>query len=193
MTIYVDVTDTCNDDARNHGQVALLKKLLASIRKTQNLTGFDFLRPTPFIKKGLGRSFRLIAYRVPVEHDELILFLRVLARGSNDYEYFLSHWRQRTNAVARRFQPYDNDKVQQILSKLKQVSSPQVLRQPDQKEQGWLYEVFQPETSSDELFVLETEDWVKRMKAKESLPYLGFVPSSTQKDDRYRPAPGLRL
>ena len=104
----------------------------------------------------------------------MILFLRILARGSNDYEYFLSHWKQDSNAVIRKFQPYNDEEIRQIHSRMKQESRPRPLRQPDQTEQGWLYEVFQPETLSDELFVLETEDWVKKMKAKESLPFLGL-------------------
>lgn len=164
MTIYVHIADQCQNDAVRHGQNSLVANLQASIKSTQNLTGFDYFLPTPFLKKSLGRSFRLIAYRAPVADDELILFLRVLARGSNDYKGFLANWDQDTDGLTRQLQPYDDAELKRLHEELTHVAPPSPLPQPNEEERGWLYEVFREDTPEDELFVLETEAWVKWMR-----------------------------
>ncbi len=66
MALLVFVADGCQADAQRHGQGSIVENLKAAVEGSQNLTGFDFFLPTPFIKKNLGRSFRLIAYSVPI-------------------------------------------------------------------------------------------------------------------------------
>jgi tetratricopeptide (TPR) repeat protein len=174
MTLYVVVTDKCQNDADRHGQSSLADNLRQAIEGTQNLIGFDFFLPSPFLKKSLGRSFRLIAYRAPVADDELILFLRVLARGSNEYEGFLANWDRDTDAVTRQFQPYDEGELKRIHANLTSVRPPPPLPEPDAEERGWLHEVFREETTDDELIVLETEIWVKKMKESANRDFLAL-------------------
>src|SRR5262249_26960606 len=92
MALLAYITDPCREDAERHGQVSTLETIKGSIERWQNLTGFDFFLPTPFVKRKIGRNFRLIAYAVPFGDDQLILFLRFIGRGSKDYEHFLSNW-----------------------------------------------------------------------------------------------------
>src|SRR5438876_12365349 len=114
MALYVFVADSCQSDADRHGQGSFLAGVKQALEETQNLVGFSFFLPTPFLKKSLGRSFRLIAYRVPIKDDELIVFLRVLARGSNEYEFFLANWEEDTARVTDRFQTSGSDELRKI-------------------------------------------------------------------------------
>ncbi len=173
MPLYVFVTDACKNDATRHGQSSLVKNLEISVGKTQNLTGFSFFRPTHFLKKNLGRSFRLIAYRVPVGNDELILFLRVLARGSNDYENFLSGWDKETG-ITRQLVPYEDADFKAIHDELTRTSPRPPLPVPSDEERRWLYEVFQEEELNDELLTLETETWVKKMREPGNREFLAL-------------------
>ena len=174
MAIYVHVATACEVEARSHGQTQLIESLRESIHDTQTLTGFDFFRPTPLIKKSLGHSFRLIGFRAPKKDDEVILFLRVLARGSNDYEFFLRKWKDDTDAVLQKFQPYGPKEIDGIHADLSRSSSPPRLPSADEHERRWLYEVFRTDDSSGELLVLETATWVQQMQARQNLPLLGL-------------------
>lgn len=186
MALYVVITDNCQGDANRHGLSSLVGNLRDSIKRTQNLVGFDAFLPTPFLKKSLGRSFRLIGYRTPVADDELILFLRVLARGSNEYEAFLANWDKDTDGVTRQFQPYDDNDLKRIHAGLTSVPPTPPLPQPDAEERGWLYEVFREETPDDELLVLETEAWVKRMREPANRDFLALYHQMLEQMDTSR-------
>jgi hypothetical protein len=174
VALLVFVADGCQADAERHGQGSIVENLKVSVEGSQNLTGFDFFHPTPFMKKGLGRSFRLIAYGVPIADNVLILFLRVLARGSNEYENFLANWDDDTASVTRQFQPYDSAQLQTIYAQLTSVSPPAQPPEPSVEERAWLYEVFRRTVPEDELLVLETEAWVRKMRAPENRDFLAL-------------------
>ncbi len=174
MAFYIKVTDLSMRDAETHGRSTLLSNLKDRVEKTQHLTGFEFFPPTPFLKKGLGRNLRLIGYHVPIGDDELILFLRVLTRDSNDYKYFLENWQRNTDLVTIRFQPYSDEQLQQIYSDLTMVPPPPPPPKPSADELGWLYEVFFPEETDDDLIVLETEEWVREMRDPKNREFLAL-------------------
>lgn len=173
MAFYVVITEQCQDDADHHGLGTRILKLKESIEKVQNLTGFRSIRGTPFLKRGLS-NLRLIAYHVPVADDELILFLRVLPRGSKDYERFLDAIRQDEKRAAQQFVPYDQDDLKQLHAERTRESIIHQPPPPNEEEQAWLYEVLQVERHDDDIFVLETEDWVKKMKGEGMLPFLAL-------------------
>jgi len=174
MPIYVHVTDDCADEANRHGQSSFIESVQHGVETTQSLTGFDYFLPTPFVKKSLGRSFRLIAYRVPIGNDELILFLRVLARGGKEYEYFLKNWDRNTESVTSQFQPYGEAKIQQIYAQLTAVPPPPPLPIPNEEERAWLYEVLRAQSDAEELLILETDAWVKKMRAPATREFLAL-------------------
>ena len=174
MALYTFISQNCERDAQQHGQTELLAHLKAHVEETQNLPGFDFFLPTRFVKKSLGRNLRLIGYRVPFGDDELILFLRVLPCSSDDYGFFLANWEQNTDAVVRRFQPYSDEELQQIYDEVTHVAPPSPPPEASAEERAWLYEVFPHDRQSDGLLVLETEVWVKKMRAKENSAFLAL-------------------
>lgn len=182
MALYVVVTDKCQADADRHGQGSLVASLRQSVECTQNLTGFAFFLPSPFLKKSLGRSFRLIAFRAPVADDELIFFLRVLARGSKDYEGFLAKWDKDTDGVTSQFLPYDETEIKRIHVRLTNVPPPRPLPAPDAEEREWLYEVFREEKPDEELLVLETGRLGEEDARAGEQGLLGFVPPDARTD-----------
>lgn len=186
MSLYVVVAEKCQDEADRHGQGSLVANLKAGIEQTQNLTGFDYFLPTPFVKKSLGRSFRLIGYRVPVGSDELVLFLRVLSRGGGDYATFLAKWDKDTDLVTRQYQTYDDRELKRIHARLTRVSPTPPAPEPNDEERAWLYEVFREETPDDELLVLETETWVKKMRAPENRDFLALYHQMIEEVDTNR-------
>lgn len=174
MALFAVITEACAKDAQKHGNAAFVANVKRGIDEDQNLTGFDFFFPTPFVKKSLGRSFRMIGYRVPICDDEIILLLRVLARGSNEYEYFLANWNKDTEAVTREFQPFGEAEIRRIHSELTSAPPPTRPPEPDLEERAWLYEVFETEDQEDDLVALETESWVKKMRSPENREFLAL-------------------
>ncbi len=189
MPIYVHVTDTCERDATRHGQTSLLANIKKQVEASQCLIGFDFLPPTPFLKKALKRSFRLIGCRVTFGSDELILFLRVLARGGKEYEDFLANWDKEPDRLSQQFQPYDEAQLRKIYADLAaepRVEPPPV---PSDEERAWLYEVFRGEDTTDELLILETDAWVRRMRAAETREFLALYHQAVEQLDPTHLAP----
>lgn len=189
MPIYVHVAEKCDADATRHGQASLLANIKDQVEATQSLTGFDFFLPTSFVKKALGRSFRMIGYRVPVGSDELVLFLRVLARGSNEYEYFLANWDKETDRVKEQFQPYHEEQLREIHADLTVKPHPELPPAPNEEERAWLYEVLRGADAQDELLILETEAWVKRMRAPETREFLALYHEALDQLEPTRLAP----
>ena len=175
MALYVFITDDCKEDAQRHGQSELLYNIKIRVEKTQHLTGFEFFSSSNFLKKNMGRNLRLIGYKTPINNDdELVLFLRVLPRSSQEYKYFLENWEHNTDDVIRRFRPYSEQDLKEIHRELTKVSPAPPPPEPSAEERAWLYEVFSVEKPEDDLIVLETEAWVKKMRAPQNREFLAL-------------------
>lgn len=172
MAFYVHITEQCYSDARAHGFQELIENLKSSIENTQNLVGFEFFSAFS-LKKKLGRNLRLVARIHLVNECSLVLFIRVLARGSNDYERIL---RGSPDAIISRYQPYNDREINSIIADRTQDEPLTPRPSPNDDEHKWLYNIFhdasRQETLSEDLFVLETESWVKKIKSNTFLPYL---------------------
>ena len=151
-----------------------LNNLKESVEQYQNLTGFAFFPPTPFVKKQIGRRFRLLGYRFPVGDDELVVFLRLLGRGSGEYEDFLENWDKDQDRITRQLQPYSHAQLQGIFCEKTRTSPPPPRPEPAAEERAWLYEVLRHNVAEDELLVLETEAWVKRMRSPENRDFIAL-------------------
>ena len=173
LALYVHITEACFNDANTQGFRNLIENVRDSIEDTQNLIGFEFLSVSS-LKKKLGRNLRLIAHRHPVDNDTIILFLRVIARGSNDYERIIRQ--DNPDTIVDRFQPYTDEQIGNILAKRTEVEPLIPRRSPNDEERKWLYNVFhggsQQEMLIDDLFVLETESWTKNIKSQSFVPFL---------------------
>ena len=173
-TLYVHITEACRKDAQRHGLANLLENIQKAVEKSQNLVLF-WSYPGYFLAKHSGRNFRLIAYKVPIQDDELILFLRLLPRGDKECEFFVRNVERNTDAVVHRFQPYTDDELRRFHAKLSRKRPVPPPPKPSVEERAWLDKVLKEKpTEHDDVFVLETEEWVKKMKAPENQAYLAL-------------------
>lgn len=164
MAIYTYATEPCRRDARRHGQESLLQSVSTYIEKRQNLVGFDYFLPTRFMKKHMGRNFRLLAYRVKVGDDEIILFLRIYVRGDKEYEDFIAYWDQKTDALVKKLFTLTDVDLQAIHNEVSKRFPPEPPPRPDEEEYRWLYDIpGRARDEKDDLLILETEGWVKKM------------------------------
>lgn len=172
MALLVHIAEACRADADLHGQLSTIENLKVSVESSQTLAGFEFF-PASFKVRRVGGNFRLVAYSVPIADDDLILFLRILGRGSNEYENFLANTAD-TDSLIRQLQPYDNKQLQGIYIQLTSVHPPTQLPEPTDEDRAWLYEVLRNKTPEDELLVLETEGWVRKMRAADNRDFLAL-------------------
>jgi hypothetical protein len=173
MTIYVFESENCKKDAEKHGQTLIIKNIKSSIERNQHLVGFGSFSDV-LIKKPLGKSFRLICYKIQLdENDDLILFSRIFARSSSEYESLISDAKKDPSYVHKKFQPYTQDEIKKIHEELIKKPPVDLPRKPNNEEYSWLYEVMQKQNTENDLFVLETEDWVKKVKLPENQTLLG--------------------
>ena len=88
MSLYVYVTPECDEDILTHGQKEAVSRFRDKVERDQHAGIFDRFLPTPFLKKPFGKSYRLLAYETFVGRDQVICFIRFLARGGNgEYEH----------------------------------------------------------------------------------------------------------
>ena len=98
----------------------------------------------------------------------------MLARGSKEYENFLSNWNKDDSSIMRQFQPYDDTEIREIYARLTSMSAPIHLPELSPEERGWLYEVIRKTQPEDELIVLESEAWVRKMRAPENRDFFAL-------------------
>jgi hypothetical protein len=85
MAIYVYISEACKKDVRKHSYEKELQNFSARIEKTQTLDLFDRF-PPPYLKKRFERQIRLVAAERHIEDHTVVCFLRILTRGSKEYD-----------------------------------------------------------------------------------------------------------
>ncbi len=131
----------------------------------QNLQGFRSFGATPFWKKSLGRHYRLIAYKMPMGSDELVIFARVFPRGSNDYNSFCQKVQHEENFFERNYGLSNREHFREIYKSL--AARPPVQPPPElnEDEQSWLYCVSHGDDNwQDYILILETDTWVRKSR-----------------------------
>src|SRR5687768_10597783 len=86
MRYLTYISKTCESDAKNHGLWAEVQKLAHRIEEQQIVDNLD--AHGQFLKKPLGRAYRLMIGKKYDGHDCLLVFWRVFPRGSGDYRNF---------------------------------------------------------------------------------------------------------
>src|SRR5438132_12675210 len=91
MSLLCYVTEQVKKDVTTHG-IAKTKVVAFAheVEKRQSLAGFDHFPPTCLTKKKIfGFNFRLIAAEKHVGEHLVVVLLRLVVRGSNEYTAFL--------------------------------------------------------------------------------------------------------
>jgi hypothetical protein len=91
--------------------------------------------------------------------------------------------------LAQQFQPYDEAQLRKIHAELAAKPPTEPLPAPSDEERAWLYEVLRSADATDELLILETDAWVKRMRAPETREFLALYHQAVEQLDPSHLAP----
>lgn len=81
------ITDHCKETAKRYGLVSEIEGHAKKIEKDQSIQYWDKFLPTPYIKKDLGKSFRVVCAQQTLNDETIVIsFLSCFARGG-DGEY----------------------------------------------------------------------------------------------------------
>ncbi len=166
MPLFVYVTSTCAQDARDHGISTDLEKFKDRVETTQSLNLFDPFPPPYLVKKKLGsRQGRLIAEQVQVGSHSVLVFHTVLIRGNRDYADFVAgpieYGRRqfRDKLQSRELEQYVNERTA--------MTPPPTKAVPTAFEYRMLYDAFTHHAGMDsEDLIFETRDWVDQVRSE---------------------------
>ena len=89
MTYFAYIHPSCRGDSKEHARLTQVEGLATKVEQDQRAAVFDRFLPSPFLKKVVGRDFRLVAYEWRQGEDTLICFLRLFSRGAREYDEFV--------------------------------------------------------------------------------------------------------
>lgn len=169
MTLFVYITETCQQSAKKHQLTDALDKLVADIEREQALFRLDSF-PHPFwVKKRLGtRHTRLVcrleSHKIEGEIVEVLVCLNIFQRGDKDYDKLYVHIRDSGDVLYR--QVTEQSLLKEWLHQRCQQEVLPRLPKPSQEEDVFLYAV-PPVTNYHEYGniterVYESWSWVER-------------------------------
>ncbi len=156
------MTDHCKKTAKMHGLYAEIERLSKKVEEDQTIDSWDFFVPSPFVKKNLGKSFRLVCVKQPIKSKECIVisFLSCFPRGGNgDYERFINDPQQ----ICGRYIPDEQEIIDYIEERRDTIPLPPPA--PSDIEGAFLYTPLESDDNSD-MLIYESIDWVDQMKTK---------------------------
>jgi hypothetical protein len=167
MAIYVYTSKMAQTDAQTHGFVTELEKITKNVERGQSLAIFQHY-PVPYLKKALGKSYRLIASRHNFKDDIILVMLRILSRGSSEYSDFMDD-----NSVMEAFTPSHDE----LIAYLAQRNLRPVIVKPavNDTDLQFLYGVLNNSDEGRSIFVYESKVWVEKINSPEIEPYKSVI------------------
>jgi len=152
------ITQDCAEMARRYGLASQVDELARKLEDDQAIRNWDrFVKP--YVKKSLGRSYRLVAEERVVGDVLVVCFVAVFPKGSHDYDEFLE-----THTLSNVPSPSDADLAafvdecgETIRSSLPPISS---------IEAQYLYDRL-PASDDGLGTVYESKDWISAVLARE--------------------------
>jgi tetratricopeptide (TPR) repeat protein len=89
MRYIVYPTAQCSEDARHLGLLDEIERLKSKVERDQSIANWDTFLPSPFVKKSMGNSHRLVAAVRPLNEYLIICLLRTFVRSDDRYRHFL--------------------------------------------------------------------------------------------------------
>ncbi len=175
MSILCYLTDQIRKDVTTHGiSKDDLTKFAASVEKRQSLSGFDHFPPPCLVKKKLfGFKYRMIAAEKLVGDHLVVVFLRLLVRGGNDYSDLQ---RDPATWVERSFEAeVDDVKLSAWVQQRTDVEPPPLAPLLSETEKAFLWSSAYSD-EYDDVMVCETEQWVNQIREPRITPRLIRLP-----------------
>ncbi len=156
------MTDHCKKSAKKHGLSDEVEKLAIKVEEDQTIDSWDFFIQSPFVKKNLGKSFRLVCVKQPVESKESIVisFIACFPRGGNgEYEKFIKE----PQHICGKYIPDEQEILDYIEERRDTIPLPPP--PPTDTEGAFLYAPLESDDNSD-MLIYESINWVEQMKTK---------------------------
>lgn len=163
MALLCYITDQVQKDATTHG-IAKAKVIAFAqeVEKRQSLAGFDHFPPPCLTKKKIfGFNFRLIAAEERVGEHLVVVLLRLVVRGGNEYGAFLDDpptWATRYFSAE-----LDEASLAAWVTDRTKKEPPPVTAPLSEVEQTFLWSSPYSE-EIDDLMVCETHEWVQAVR-----------------------------
>ena len=158
MAILCYVSERIKHDVSTHGiPKHKLDDFKAEVEKRQSLAGFDHFPPPCLTKKKLfGYNFRMIAVEKQIADHLVVIFLRLVIRGGNDYADFN---RDPPTWAAKFFDAeFEDGKLYAWVKDRTQSTPPQPPPALSETEQTFLWSNAYPD-GYDDIMICEALDW----------------------------------
>jgi len=155
------MTENCRATAQKYGLVSEVEALFKKVEKDQTVQSWDTFLPTPYIKKGLGSSFRLVCAKQSLMDLDIIVisFITCFPRGGNgEYEKFIDN----PDQICGKYLP--DTKILRDYIESRKDPLPEPPPELNDAELEYLFDTLEPNSMS-ELMVYESSDWVDAMKS----------------------------
>jgi hypothetical protein len=187
MAIHIIISEECRKDLQEHQMESTVNSFRDRILSDQRLNLFDNF-PPPFLKKRFSRQHRLLAASINVENtdDVVVIFLRFLIRGGNEYLSFVEDPKSFRAAWVDGF--YTQDYLREWLEQNRTVILPVMKDLPNAEEMEFLWGINENESNiNTEEFIFETPDWISAIKDEKMKRNLVLLPDHimrlTEKDE----------
>lgn len=156
------LTENCKSSARTYGLLEATTNLASKIEKDQSIQQWDKFLPTPYIKKDLGKSYRVVCSQQTLNDDIVVIsFLECFARGGDGvYE---KNFLKDPNAVCGRLVP--SVQALETFVSARTATIPVALPELNDVESHYLYDSLPP-AEDDDIVIYETTEWVERMSSQ---------------------------
>lgn len=165
MTIYSYVAAACRAEAARQSRLPEIERLADRIEATQDRSVIpDRFLPTPFLKKPLGKSHRLLAYELEVDDDVVIAFLHLWTRGGKEYKEWLDRRHEDAYRAGVFVSATSAEELRRWVTQRRTDGPVTPLPRPAEEELRWLgQEPFPPDELRHDTLVLESREWVREM------------------------------
>lgn len=149
------ITDNCRETAKRYGLLSEIEGLAKKIEQDQSVQCWNMF-PTPYMSKGLGRSFRIVSAKQPFDEETIVIsFLQCFARGGDgEYDRFCRNPGQ----ICDRYLPQAEELKKHLLCRVGPLpSGPQKM---SDTEEHYLYDSILSYGDSD-ITIYETPEWAE--------------------------------
>ncbi len=171
MAIYVFAESAkCIADAKKHGVLEEVQNLKEKVEKDQSYASWDKFLPHPYVKKNLGKSWRLVAHQSSYNEDILLTFVALFPRGNKEYEKdFIKNPSVYCNPLLPPKQEMDN------YYKIRKAGPPP-REKPDltDEEHEFLHSSI-PQIDATDGMIYESETWVQMIQQPSMQPRLSEI------------------
>lgn len=164
MAIFVHITERCANEAMHYSRLNDLEDLQENIESIQDFNFYLESIGGSFFKRAIRRKHKLLAYRMRIDDDDMVVFLHLFPAGSHEYGKFSDQCRHDSRKLEANYPELAEDTLGEFLAQRLVEEPPVRMPSPSEEESDWLYQIFarsNEDFSDDEyFFILETQEWV---------------------------------